>query len=214
MEPSSKHIKILVADDHPVFRQGIHRAFSAIKDMEVVEEAVNGGEMLQKARETKVDLVLLDITMGGEWSLEYMKQLKEEFPGLPVVVVSVYPEEHFAMRYLKAGASGYVTKESPLEVLINAIRKVASGGKFLSPEYMEKLTFNFNGFDKQPHEYLTDREFEVFCLLSGGKSLTEIAQKLCLSVKTVSTHRTHILQKMNMKTNSELTQYALLNRLL
>lgn len=214
METATKKIKILVADDHPVFRQGIHRAFSAMKDMEVIEEAVDGAEMLEKVRHQEVDLVLLDITMCGEWSLDYMKQLKEEFPTIPVVVVSVYPEEHFAIRYLKAGASGYVTKESSLETLINAIRKVASGGKFLSPEYMEKLTFNFNGFDKQPHESLTDREFEVFCQLAGGKSLTEIAQKLCLSVKTVSTHRTHILQKMNMKTNSELTQYALLNRLL
>lgn len=214
METATKKIKILVADDHPIFRQGIHRAFSTSKDMEVTEEAVNGPEMLEKARSREVDLVLLDITMDGEWSLDYMKQLKEEFPALPVVVVSVYPEEHFAIRYLKAGASGYVTKESSLETLVNAIRKVASGGKFLSPEYMEKLTFNFNGFDKQPHEHLTDREFEVFCQIAGGKSLTEIGQKLCLSVKTVSTHRTHILQKMNMKTNSELTQYALLNRLL
>jgi two-component system, NarL family, invasion response regulator UvrY len=210
---TSKTIRILIADDHPIFRQGLHRAFAESSGLEVVAEAVNGPELLGKVREAEVDIVLLDITMDGEWSLDYMKELKSEFPDLPVIVLSVYPEEHFAMRYIKAGASGYLTKESPLETLEQAVRKVAEGGRFLSPEFMEKMAFSFPAGEKQPHELLSDREFQVYRLLVSGSSLTAIAEKLFLSVKTVSTHRSRILQKMKMETNAELIQYAILNKL-
>ncbi|PIQ95744.1 MAG: DNA-binding response regulator [Nitrospinae bacterium CG11_big_fil_rev_8_21_14_0_20_56_8] len=207
-------IRILIADDHPVFRQGLYRAFSATQEIKVVAEAANGPDILEKVCTTEVDVVLLDITMNGEWSLDYMKELKKQFPHLPVIILSVYPEEHFAMRYIKAGASGYVTKESPLETLVQAVRKVAGGGKFMSTEYMEKLTFGFSDKSNTPHENLSNREFEIFCLLAAGHSLTAIADRLCLSVKTVSTHRSHILQKMKMENNSDLIQYAILNHLI
>ncbi len=207
-------IRILIADDHPVFRQGLFRAFSGSDGLQVVAEAVDGPELLEKIHETEVDVVLLDITMNGEWSLDYMKELKNEFPDLPVIVLSVYPEEHFAMRYIKAGASGYISKESPLEILKNAVRKVAAGGRFLSVEFMEKMAFNLSASDKQPHELLSDREFQIFRRLVSGDSLTAIAEKLFLSVKTISTHRSHILQKMNMETSAQLIQYAILNKLI
>lgn len=214
MTQTKETVRILVADDHPIFRQGLHRAFAESNGLEVVAEAVNGSDLLGKVRAAEVDIVLLDITMDGEWSLDYMKELKSEFPDLPVIVLSVYPEEHFAMRYIKAGASGYLTKESPLETLEQAVRKVAEGGRFLSPEFMEKMAFNFSTSAKQPHELLSDREFQVYRLLVSGGSLTAIAEKLFLSVKTVSTHRSHILQKMKMETNAELIQYAILNKLI
>lgn len=214
MTTKKETIRIMVADDHPVFREGLYRAFSDTRDLKVVEEAGNGQELLDKATTEKVDVVLLDISMNDEWSLDYMKELKVKFPDLPIIVLSVYPEKHFAMRYIKAGASGYLTKDSPLDVLKQAVRKVAGGGKFLSPEFMEKIAFNFSGQDKQPHEMLSDREFQVFCLLASGASLTAIAEKLFLSVKTVSTHRSHILEKMKMQTNAELIQYAILNKVI
>jgi two-component system, NarL family, invasion response regulator UvrY len=207
-------IRVLIADDHPIFRQGLYRAFAESGDLQVVAEAVNGPELLRKVRETEVEVVLLDITMDGEWSLGYMKELKIEFPNLPVIVLSVYPEEHFALRYIRAGASGYLTKESPLEVLEQAVRKVAAGGRYLSAGFMEKMAFNFSANDDCPHELLSDREFQVYCLLVAGSSLVEIAEKLFLSVKTVSAHRSHILQKMKMETNAELIQYAILNKLI
>ncbi len=207
------YIRILIADDHPVFREGLHRAFSKKKDLKVVAEAINGRELMDKVQQTEVDVVILDITMNGEWSLDYMKQLKNMFPELPVIVLSVYPEEHFALRYIKAGASGYVTKEIPLDTLIQAVRKVAAGGNYLNAEFMEKVTFKNKGIDKNPHELLSDREFEVFRLIVTGNSLTAIGEKLFVSVKTVSAHRSHILQKMKMESNAELIQYAILNQL-
>ena len=214
MAKNKEMIRILIADDHPVFRQGLYRAFSESKDLQVVAEAVSGPEIIEKVREVKVDVVLLDITMNGEWSLDYMKELKDEFPDLPVMVLSFHPEEHYAMRYIKAGASGYITKESPVQILIQAVRKVASGGRFLSADFMEKMTFNFSANNKEPHELLSDREFQVLRLLVSGLPLTAIAEKLFLSVKTVSAHRSHILQKMNLESNAELIQYAILNKLI
>ena len=209
-----KKIRILIADDHPVFRLGLHRAFSSETDFLIAAEAVNGPEILKKAQEEEIDLVLLDITMNGEWSLDYLKELKSEYPDLPVIVLSVYPEEHFALRYIQAGASGYVTKETPLEELIQAVRKVAAGGKFLSTEFMEKMAFNYSRENKQPHEFLSDREFQVFRHLASGKSVSAIAKMLFLSEKTVSTHRSHILEKMGLDSTAELIHYALINKLI
>ena len=214
MKQKNEAIRILIADDHPVFRQGLYRAFSQEKDLQVVAEAANGPELLEKVQEFELDVVLLDISMDGEMSLDYMKELKTRLPDLPVIILSVYPEGHFAMRYIKAGASGYLTKESPLATLIQAVRKVAVGGKFLSLEFMEKMAFQASAGDKPLHELLTDREFQVFQLLVSGNSLTTIAEKLFISVKTVSAHRSHIIQKMNVESNSELIQYAIFNKLI
>lgn len=214
MKKKNGTIRILIADDHPVFRQGLHRAFSQCEDLQVVAEAENGPELLKKAQEFELDVVLLDIAMDGETSLDHMKELKARFPALPIIILSVYPEEHFAMRYIKAGASGYLTKESPLTKLIEAVRKVADGGKFLNADFMEKMAFQASAGDKLPHELLTDREFQVFQLLASGNSLTTIANKLYISVKTVSAHRSHIIQKMNLESNADLIQYAIFNKLI
>lgn len=203
----------MVVDDHPIFRQGIFRAFSSEDGLQVVAEAVDGPEFLENIKKVDIDVVLLDITMKGEWSLDYLKKMKDDYPHLPVIILSVYPEQHFAMRYIKAGASGYVTKESPLDVLKTAVRKVASGGKYLSTDFLEKMAFNGSRLDQAPHEKLTNREFQVFCLLAQGKSLSDIANKLFVSVKTISSHRSNILQKLNMESNAEIIQYAILNQL-
>ena len=211
---NDKAIRIMIADDHPIFRQGLLRAFSGDNDLNVVAEAVNGREILEKAKESKIDVVLLDVTMEGEWSLDYLKELLSHYPRIGVVVLSVYPEEHFAARYVKAGASGYLTKESSLETIKEAIRKVASCGRYFSIDFLEKMAFNSSGNNKPPHELLSDREFQVFRLLVAGHSLTAIAKSLYVSVKTVSAHRSHIIQKMNMESNSQLVQYAVLNKLI
>jgi DNA-binding NarL/FixJ family response regulator len=151
--------------------------------------------------------------MPGKSGLDLLKQLKSEHPKLPILILSVYPEEQYAVRFLKAGASGYLTKESAAEKLAEAIRKIAGGGKYASTEVIEKLAFNFSNSDKAPHETLSDREFQVFGMISVGKSLTEIGVELSLSVKTISTHRTRILEKMKMKKNAELIRYAITRNL-
>ncbi len=207
-------IKLLIADDHPLFRQGLKHTFSETEDIEVTAEAENGDDLLTKVQQNEFHLVILDIAMPGKNGFETMKQLKASHPKLPVLVVSVYPEEQYAVRYLKAGASGYLTKESAPDMLISAVRKVALGGKFASPAVMEKLAFHYSDTDKLPHETLSDREYQVFCMIAGGQSLTEIGIKLSLSVKTISTYRSRILEKMQLTRNSELIHYAINHKLL
>ncbi len=207
-------IKIMIADDHPVFREGLQRVISSVENLEIVAEAKSCSELLQQVNTCEADVVLLDITMNKELSLDCMKTIKEKKPRLPFLILSVYPEEYFAMRYLRAGATGYVNKESPLTDLIGAIKKVASGGRHVSPEFMEKMAFFPQDNQHKEHERLSDRELQVFHMLASGKSLKEIGDKLFLSVKTVSSHRTKILRKMNMKNNSDLTKYALLNNII
>ncbi|MBI4383786.1 MAG: response regulator transcription factor [Nitrospinae bacterium] len=209
----SAKIKILIADDHPIFRQGLKHAFSDTPDLEVAGEASNGAELLEKVRTGAYHVVLLDISMGGKSSLETLKQLKVERPKMAVLVLSVYPEDQYAMRFIRAGASGYLTKESVSDQLMEAVRKVARGGRYVSHALTEKLAFDFADHEKLPHEYLSDREYQVFCMIGAGKSLTEIGKELSLSVKTVGTHRTHILEKMKMRNNAQLIQYAILNQL-
>lgn len=210
---SNHKIRILIADDHPIFRQGLKHAFSETSDLEVAGEASNGSELLEKIRSGNYSVILLDISMAGKDSLDTLKQLKTERPKLPVLVLSVYPEDRFAVRFIRAGASGYLTKESVSDQLLDAVRKVARGGRYVSQALTEKLAFDFADHEKQPHEYLSDREYQVFCMIGAGKSLTEIGKELSLSVKTVGTHRTHILEKMKMKNNAQLIQYAILNSL-
>lgn len=206
-------INILIADDHPIFRQGLKHAFSETADLAVVGEASNGFEALEKIRSMDINVVLLDISMAGQSSLDTLKQIKVEKPKLPVLVLSVYPEDQCAVRFIRAGAAGYLTKESISDQLLDAVRKVATGGRYVSQTLTEKLAFDFADPEKRPHELLSDREFQVFCMIGGGKSLTQIGKDLSLSVKTVGTHRTHILEKMKMKTNAQLIQYAILNQL-
>ena len=181
----------------------------------VFGEASTGEEALGKVWKEKWDVVVLDITMPGRTGLEVLKEIKQSRPKLPVLVLSMHPEDQFAVRVLKAGASGYLTKDSAPDELVKAIRKVVSGGTYVSAFLAEKLAFEI-GTDssKPPHEALSDREFQVLRLIAAGKSVKEIAAELYLSVKTVSTYRARLLQKMNLETNAELIHYAIQNRLI
>ena len=207
-------IKVLVADDHPVVREGLKQILAAAQDIEVAAEAEDGHELLEKVREQSFDVVVMDITMPGLMGLDALKQLKSEHPQLPILILSVHPEEQYALRVLRAGASGYLTKGSAPDSLIGAIRKVHRGGNYVSPALAERLADELRGdITKMPHETLSDREYQVMCLIASGKTVTEIADQLALSVKTVSTYRSRILEKMRMKTNAELTHYAIEHKL-
>jgi len=197
-----------VADDHTIVREGLKQILGEVPDMIVAGEASDGSEALHKVQEDHYDLVLLDIAMPGIGGLDVLKQLKSEKPDLPVLMLSMYPEEQYAVRTLKAGASGYLTKESASDELIAAIRKVCSGGKYVTSSLAEKLAFSLDVNSEQPvHERLSDREFQVVRMIASGKTVTEIADALSLSVKTISTNRSRALIKMGMKTNAEITHY-------
>jgi DNA-binding NarL/FixJ family response regulator len=207
-------IKILIADDHPVVRKGLKEIIEETPDMMVGDEASNGQETLEKVRKSDFDIVLLDISMPGRSGLDILKELKSEKPELSVLILSMHPEEQYAVRVLKAGASGYLTKESAPEELIAAIKKASIGRKYVSSSLAEKLACYLEIDDERPlHETLSDREYEVMRMIASGKTITEIAGKLFLSVKTISTYRSRILEKMRMKSNAELTHYALKNRM-
>ncbi|UCF82290.1 MAG: response regulator transcription factor [Desulfobacteraceae bacterium] len=203
-------IKILIADDHAIVRGGLKQILSEISDMVVVGEAADGQEVLEKVRKYDLDLVLLDIAMPGRGGLDTLKQLKHEKPELPVLVLSMYPEEQYAVRAFKAGVSGYLTKESAPEELISAIRKVSQGGKYVSSSLAEKLAFHLEVDAERPlHEMLSDREYQVVIMIASGKTVKEIADDLSLSVKTISTNRARALKKMGMKNNAEIIYYAI-----
>ncbi|HEU19262.1 MAG TPA: response regulator transcription factor [Deltaproteobacteria bacterium] len=207
-------IKILIADDHPIVREGFKQVLSETTDMLVADEAGNGQEVLNLIRNNKYDVILLDISMPGRSGLEILKELRNEYPKLPVLIVSIYPEEQYAVRAFRAGASGYLTKASAPHELIAAIRKISKGGRYISSSLAEKLTYYLDiDAAKPPHELLSDREYQVMLLIASGKTVTEIGRELCLSVKTISTYRTHILEKMKMKNNAEITLYAVQNQL-
>jgi two-component system invasion response regulator UvrY len=207
-------IKILVADDHAIVREGLKQIISETPDMVVAAEASSTQEVLNKVWEDNYDVVLLDISMPGRGGLDVLKELKDEKPKLPVLILSIYPEEQYAMRALKAGASGYLTKESAPDELIAAIKKISQGRKYVSASLAEKLAFEMEiGTEKPPHEMLSDREYQVMCMIAEGKTIKEIAGELSLSVKTISTYRSRILEKMRMKNNAELTHYAIKNHL-
>ena len=207
-------LRILIADDHPVFRQGLRQILNEASDMVVTDEVSDGLEVLGRVRAGCCDVVLLDISLPGRNGIDILKQLEKERPGLPVLILTMHPEEQYAVRALKAGASGYLTKESTPDELITAIRKVSAGGKYVSSSLAEKLAYELGRIDeKAPHETLSDREYQIMILIASGKTVTEIAEILSLSIKTVSTYRSRILEKMRMKNSAELTYYAIKNQL-
>ncbi len=207
-------IKIIITDDHTIVREGLKQILNETQDIKVAGEAANGQELLKILREGHYDIVLLDISMPGLNGLDALKQIKSIKPDLPVLVLSMHPAEQYAVRVLRAGASGYLTKESASDELINAIRKIVTGRKYISQTVAEKLALELNADKEKPlHETLSDREYQILVLIASGKTLTEIAGNLTLSVKTISTYRTRILKKMNMDNNAQLTYYAILNGL-
>ena len=207
-------ISILIADDHAIVREGLKQIVSSQPDMNVSGEAHNAQGVLDLVRARHWDVVVLDINMPGRNGLEVLKELKQQRPNLPVLVLSVHPEEQYGIRVLRSGASGYMNKESAPEELVNAIRKVIRGGKYLTPTLAERLAFQVaDGSEAPTHEKLSDRELQVLCLIASGKTVSDIAGDLSLSVKTISTYRARILEKMEMKSNAELTRYALENNL-
>jgi DNA-binding NarL/FixJ family response regulator len=208
-------INILIADDHAVVRQGLKQIITDQKDMTVAGEAENAAEVLRLAGEENFNVLVLDITMpGGKSGLDLLPEIKELRPKLKILILSMHAEEQFAVRALKSGASGYITKQSAPTELIKAIRKVQTGGKYISQSIAEQLAF-FYSYDaeKPPHESLSDREFQVLRMIALGSTLREIADALRISEKTVSTYRTRILEKMQMSRNAELIRYAVQNKL-
>jgi two-component system invasion response regulator UvrY len=207
-------IKIIIADDHAIVRKGLVQVISETEDISVVEEAENGNELLAKIRVLDLDLVVMDIGMPEKNGWDVIAQMKIEYPRLPVIILSVYPEEDYALKFFQAGASGYLNKTAAPELLVAAIRKVADGGKFLSASLAEKLAFELvDENKKRPHETLSPREFQVFCMIASGKTVKEISKELSLSVPTISTYRARVLEKTEMKNNSQLTHYAFKNKL-
>ena len=205
-----KPIRVLIADDHAIVRQGLRQILSDTPDLTVSGEAENGVQAVQMVRAGEWDVVLMDVSMPDRNGIDALKLIKKEYPRLPVLILSMYPEEQYAIRTLKAGAAGYLTKQSAPELLVTAIRQVASGKKYVSPSLAEELA-NAIGDDSErpPHEKLSDREYQTLCMIASGKTPTEIAEALNLSVKTVSVYRARLLEKMNLRNNAELTHYGL-----
>jgi two-component system, NarL family, invasion response regulator UvrY len=208
-------IHVIIADDHPVVRQGLTRILAEETDMVLAAEAATGQELLDKLDKTVCDVVLLDISMPGRGGLDILTELRRHYAKIPVLVLSVYPEDQFGLRVLKSGAAGYMNKEAACDQLVNAIRKVCSGGKYVSANLAEKIAGDLAA-DRPvaPHELLSHREYQVMSLIASGKTVSEIARELCLSQKTISTHRARILEKMRMKTNAQLTYYAIQSNLI
>lgn len=208
-------VKVLIADDHALFRDGLKRIFSETDDIKVVAEAINGKDAIKKAKEYNWDIALLDINLPDMNGLEVLKRISSANLPSYVLVLSMYPEEEYAIRAIRSGASGYMTKDSPTDQLINVVRRLANGGKYVNPELAEKLLFTpLINSEKLIHTTFSDREFHVFKLIVSGESLTSIANKLSLSVKTVSTYRSRLLEKMRMKNNAQLVRYAIQHRLI
>ena len=208
-------IRILIADDHTIMREGLKRILDGNEDIQVVAEAVDGFDTLDKVRHVAFDVLLMDLSMPGRSGVDLIRQIKDEFPKLPILILTMHEEEQYAVRAIRAGARGYLTKESAGTQLVTALRKVASGRPYISIEVAEQLAMNaMPADDHRPHTSLSDREFEVFSHLVKGKSITEIGELLHLSVKTVSTHKMRIMQKMNMSNLSDLVQYAVAHNLL
>jgi DNA-binding NarL/FixJ family response regulator len=207
-------IRVLIVDDHTIFRSGLKRLFSDENDICVVDEASNSTDALDKIRKHELDLVLMDVSMAGRSGLEALESLRIEFPQLPVLILSMYSEEQYAVVAMKAGANGYLSKDAEPAELIGAIRKIAAGGRYLTNRGTELMLMQFSGKDDRPsHQKLSTREFEIMRMIANGISLTEIGERLNISVKTVSTYRTRILEKIGVKSNAELAKFALRNEI-
>jgi two-component system invasion response regulator UvrY len=208
-------VNVIVIDDHPIVRQGLKQILLEEADMAVYGEAQNSQEALNLIRKRDWDIVVLDISMPGRGGLDVLKEIKHERPKLPVLILSIHPEDQYAVRALKAGASGYLNKESAPEELVQAIRKILRGGKYVSSALAEKLVSDLGmGIEKPLHETLSDREYQVMLMIASGKTTSEIAEEMALSIKTVSTYRARILEKMGMKSNGDLTYYVIKNNLI
>lgn len=208
-------IRIVIADDHTLMREGLKRIFEGNHEITVVDEAIDGFSVINLVRKGGFDLLLLDLSMPGRSGIDLIRQIRTEAPRLPILVLTMYEEEQYAVRSIRAGAQGYLTKESAGDQLVNAIKKVASGRPYISMEVAEQLALGIMTPEKEmPHTQLSDREFEVFNLLATGKSITDIGTQLHLSVKTVGTHKSRILNKMGMHSLAEIVQYAVTHNLL
>ena len=207
-------IRILIADDHPIVRRGLRQILSDRFEGVHLGEAENSQQALELIQKEDWDMAILDVSMPGRGGLELLKELKRGHPGLPVLILSIHPEDQYAIRSLKAGAAGYLTKGSVPEELVKAVEKILAGGKYVSSTLAEKLAYTLAGGTKEhPHEALSDREYQVMVMIASGKTVSEIADELSLSVKTISTYQTRILEKMGMKNNAELMHYAMENKL-
>lgn len=203
-------IEILVADDHAVVRRGLRQILAETDDILVDGEATTAQEVLALVRERRWAVIVLDISLPGGNGIDLLAEIRRERPDARVLILTVHPEEHYAVRAIKAGAAGFLNKEAAPDKLVDAVRRIAAGGRYVSAALAETLASMVAGdAERAPHERLSDREFEVLKLLASGKTVSDVARELSLSVKTVSTHRTRILQKMNLKTNAELMRYAL-----
>ncbi len=208
-------IKILIADDHVLFREGLKQILGKHRELRVIDEAGSGNEAMQKILHSSCDVVILDISMPGRSGLDILAEIRKVKPDLPVLIVSMHPEDQYAVRVLRAGASGYLTKESAASELITAIHKVSSGGRYISASVAERLADAIeNDRGEAPHHTLSNREFQVMRMLAAGKTLKEIAEDLILSEKTITTYRARILEKMDLRNNVELSHYAIKHDLL
>lgn len=203
-------IRLVIADDHAIVREGLRRILERFSDMLVVEEAVDSAQVIQRVREVDFDVLLLDLSMPGRSGLELIRQVKSERSSLRVLVLSMHQESHYAVRAIKSGANGYLTKEAAPSLLEHAIRKVAAGGAYISSEVAEQLALGAMPWaEAVPHERLSDREFQVLRLLASGKTVTDIGNDLLLSIKTVSTHKANLMHKLSLKNQAELVRYAM-----
>ena len=209
-------IKVLVVDDHALIRKGLKQILDDTSDMRITGEAETGMQAIKMVRETSYDMVLLDITLPDKHGVEVLKQIKAECPNLPVLILSMHPDDQYAMRAIRAGASGYMNKQSAPSQLVTAIRKVASGKKYISGELAEQLANDLTKDSQQEisHQVLSNREYQTLCLMAAGKSLSEMADIMSLSAKTVSVYRARMLEKMNLKNNAEAVRYALSHNLI
>jgi DNA-binding NarL/FixJ family response regulator len=202
-------IHILIADDHAIVRGGLKQIVATTADIVVAGEAANGAEVVEKLRTCQVDLLLLDMTMPGISGVGLIRRVRTEQPTLPILVLSIHNEAQVVSRALRAGATGYVTKDSDPEILLAAIRKLAAGGRFIDPKLVDAIVFESHAGDAPPHEVLSDREFQVLQMLASGRSINDIADAFALSAKTISTHKMRLMQKLNLTNNAELIRYAI-----
>lgn len=208
-------MKIIIADDHAIVREGLKQILSDSLHITSIDDVGDGIELLNKIQKNDYDIIILDISMPGKSGIETLRDIKSIKPNIPVLMLSIHPEEQYAIRVLKAGASGFISKDSAPDELIAAVEKIIGGHKYITPTLAEKLASEISpAKDKPAHEYLSNREFEVFKMIAAGNTITEIANSFNLSVKTISTYRARIYEKMNLSSRAELTQYAIQNKLI